>query len=171
MPCRHLEEENLVKLSFVLIAAVAVATLATPTATAEMTPSTCLDPVTGVPFSVRWTGTEGDDVYWTGPADVVDAREGDDFIFSEASPNRVVACLGPGADVFAHSNPVEYSPGRAGVLGGPGNDHITGGMGNDVLHGDDGNDTLVGGPGHDTVDGGPGIDRCVAEIVYNCELP
>ncbi|CAM3877963.1 hypothetical protein KIPE111705_29365 [Kibdelosporangium persicum] len=159
------------RLSFVMITAAALTALVTPAASAE-TPgsSTCLDPVTGVPFSVRFTGSEGNDIYWTGLADVVDAREGDDWIFSEASPGRAVACLGPGADSFGHSNPVEYSPGRYGVLGGPGNDNIVGGAGNDVLHGEGDNDTLVGGPGHDIVDGGEGIDRCHAEVTYNCEF-
>jgi Ca2+-binding RTX toxin-like protein len=158
-------------LSFIMVTAATLTALVAPAATAATPASTCLDPVTGVPFSVRWTGTESNDIYWTGPSDVVNALEGDDWIFSEASLARAVACLGPGADTFAHSNPVEYSPGRYGVLGGPGNDHITGGAGNDVLHGEGDNDTLIGGPGHDVVDGGDGIDRCHAEVMYNCEFP
>jgi Ca2+-binding RTX toxin-like protein len=160
-----------VRKPIVLITAAALTAIMTPVLAAASPATTCVDTVTGVPFSVRFAGTEGDDIYWTGPADVVDAGGGDDLIFSEASPARAVACLGAGADLFAHSNPTQYSPGRYGVRGEGGPDHITGGAGNDVLHGDEGNDTLIGGPGHDTVDGGPGIDRCDAEVVINCELP
>ena len=158
-------------MSLVMTAAAVLVTLTAPAATAGGGASVCVDTITGVPFSPRFTGTEGEDVYWTGSGDVVDAREGDDLVFSEATPNRAVACLGPGADLFAHSNPAMYSPGRYGVRGGAGPDHITGGVNDDVLVGDEGNDTLIGGPGHDTVDGGPGIDRCDAEVAINCELP
>jgi Ca2+-binding RTX toxin-like protein len=146
--------------------------LAAASATGQADPVvTCVDPVTGVPFTASWVGSEGEEVYWLLPSGVVSAAGGDDLVFSEAANPRGVACLGAGADLFANSTPGQFSAGRFGVRGGAGPDHIDGGTGNDVLMGDEGNDTLVGGPGHDQVDGGPGIDRCAAEVMINCEFP
>lgn len=149
----------------------AAATKPTPTPTPTATqPTTCTDPITGIPFLASWTGTPGDDILWLMPAAVILTLAGDDVVISDLAGPRAVACLGAGADWFGSSDPQSFSVGAFGVRGGPGPDTIRGGTGNDTLVGDEGNDMLIGGPGRDTVDGGPGFDQCDAEVEINCEL-
>jgi len=78
-------------------------------------------------------GLGGDDFLIGGRGnDIINAGEGDDWVFSRG-----------GNDI---------------LIGGPGNDALFAGFGADWVRGGDGNDVLFGGAGDDLLFGGKGLD-------------
>jgi hypothetical protein len=142
------------------------------TAKAADPPATCTDPRTNVTFSATVVGTDGPDLFWARPGDVIVTRGGDDSVFSDfAGPNAIV-CLGDGADYFGPSTLGNVVQGGFGVRGENGRDVMIGGSGDDYLVGGEGSDIHLGGPGHDRGDAGPGVDLCDLEVdvTSTCEF-
>jgi Ca2+-binding RTX toxin-like protein len=128
-------------------------------------------PVTGATCdgqSVTVTGTNGKDVLFASPGDVVDARGGSDIIIVHGrGSSGVVICAGSGNDIVLGGD----GPDR--IFGGTGNDILAGQQGDDALFGEAGWDLLLGDGGNDAMDGGPSQDTCIGntgtDSAVSCE--
>jgi len=99
------------------------------------------------------------DGFGTDAGDIIDAGNGDDYVWGNGGGDTVHG--GNGSDRLYGAADDDRLYGDAGndhINGNTGNDLADGGIGNDDLHGGQGNDTLYGGEGNDTLSGDRGSD-------------
>jgi hypothetical protein len=136
--------------SAALLASLAVATVAAPTAAARPKCDGRTATIVGTYRSETIRGTNR--------ADVIVAKGGNDIIRARGGAD--IICAGGGKDVvYGHA-------GRDRLFGSDGRDRLFGGGGNDILKGQGGNDKLDGGSGTDRCYQGTGTGTNV-----RCELP
>ena len=143
-----------------LLASLAAATVAAPSAAAEKV--TCRGKVATI------VGTQGPDVLvGTNGRDIIAGLGGNDVIKGLGGHDLI--CAGRGADR------VEGNQGPDRIYGNAGPDKLFGGKGPDKLFGGVSDDLLKGQKGGDALDGGPGTDTCYQNqgtgSETSCELP
>lgn len=120
--------------------------------------------LTGRPWSVLLTGTEGNDrLEGTGGNDTLIGNDGNDTLYGQDGQDRLNGGAGDdliygGATEADLRDVIFGGDGNDTIYGGAGQDELYGGAGNDSVFGDFGADTLIGNEGDDWLTGGPGAD-------------
>jgi len=110
-----------------------------------------IEGIIGTAFADTLIGTAAEDI--DGEANVLDGRDGDDFLNGLTGSDTLIG--GDGDDTLIGDE------GADSLSGGDGDDRLLAGLGDDTLRGGSGRDTLTGGGGANLFDGGSGTDHLV----------